>query len=245
MNLSELLVSYNQVRSPEKETDVPDTTSNRYTRMLDFIGNKASSTPENPITEEVIQDNGWQGWTYSGNTTPTSTPTSTSSSTPTQRTNTVRAIQTGNKSAYDKFVKEFDAYLEANPHNKDTRDVLTAIAALESRYSPKAANKHSNALGYFQFLDSTRAAYNKSSREEFANDPNQQFDTAIQHYRMLQKQLSKYQDQIKNSGLSDLQVAYGMWWRPGSMLNHLRTGKDTYVNKSDGMTLEKILNRAN
>jgi hypothetical protein len=35
-----------------------------------------------------------------------------------------------------------------------------------------------------------------------------------------------------------------MWWRPASMIKYLKTGKDDYVNRSDGMTLEKILQRA-
>ena len=257
MTLSELLTSYNQVKSPETVDTIDVTPSDKYTRMLQYVDSKKSSTPENPITEDV--DYSWQGWSYSGDataSTPTNKPTnsqtpankhakSTVTYTTIPRTNTIRAIQTANKDAYNKFVRDFDKYLQLNQQYAGDKDVLTSIAALESGYKPSISNKHSGALGYFQFLDSTRTAYNKSTREQFANDTNQQFDAAVQHYNAIKKQLSKYQNEIKNSGLTDLQVAYGMWWRPGSMLNYLKTGKDGYVNKSDGMTLEKILQRAN
>ena len=253
MKLSDLLTSYKQVESP-KTVDVVDATpTTKYSRFIDYVdskkGNTSTETPETQIL-------GWQGWSYSGNTDvpgPVGTQTSSSTVNPTQssasistpRTNTIRAIQTANKDAYDKFVSDFDTYLKTNSQYTADRDILTSIAALESGYKPSVSNKHSNALGYFQFLDSTRSAYNNSTREQFASDTNQQFEAAVKHYANIKKQLSRYQNEIKNSGLSDLQVAYGMWWRPGSMLNYLKTGKDDYVNKSDGMTLEKILQRAN
>jgi hypothetical protein len=36
---------------------------------------------------------------------------------------------------------------------------------------------------------------------------------------------------------------YGMWWRPKSMYNYLRTGKDDFQTK-DGMNIKKILEKA-
>lgn len=156
----------------------------------------------------------------------------------------VKDIQTRNKDAYDKFVSDFNTYLEKNPQYADYKDVLTAIAALESGYRPSASTKHSTALGYFQFLDGTRHYYNKSTRDEFAKDPNLQFDVAVRYYADLKRMLSRYQNKIEKSGLTDLQVAYGMWWRPRSMINFLKTGKDDYVNESDKMTLQEILRRA-
>ncbi|MGN0967094.1 MAG: hypothetical protein ACI4OP_05895 [Candidatus Coprovivens sp.] len=36
---------------------------------------------------------------------------------------------------------------------------------------------------------------------------------------------------------------YGMWWRPKSFIEYVTKGKDSYVNP-DGMTIEKILERA-
>lgn len=265
MKLSDLLTSYKQVEGPKTVNTIDTTPSTKYSRFVDYVdskkGNTSTETTETPETQTM----GWQGWSYSGNSNvpgpvstqtssstpaPTQTPTQTSTPTPIQtpvtpRTNTIRAIQTANKDAYDKFVSDFDTYLKTNSQYAADRDVLTSIAALESGYKPSVSNKHSGALGYFQFLDSTRSEYNNSTREQFANDTNQQFDAAARHYANIKRQLSRYQNEIKNSGLSDLQVAYGMWWRPGSMLNYLRTGKDDYVNKSDGMTLEKILQRAN
>lgn len=249
MTLSDLLTSYKQVEGPKSVETLDVTPSTKYSRFVDYVDSKKKSTPETPETQTV----GWQGWSYSGNSNvsdPTNTQTSNPTPAPTQtpvapRTNTIRAIQTANKDAYDKFVSDFDTYLKTNSQYAADRDVLTSIAALESGYKPSASNTHSGALGYFQFLDSTRRDYNGSTREQFANNTDQQFDAAVKHYENIKKQLGKYQNEIKNSGLTDLQVAYGMWWRPASMINYLKTGKDDYVNKSDGMTLEKILQRAN
>ena len=245
MKLSDLLTSYKQVEGPKTVTTIDTTPSTKYSRFVNYVDSKKENTStETPETQTV----GWQGWSYSGNSNipdPVNTQTTSSTQTSvTPRTNTIRAIQTANKDAYDKFVSDFDTYLKNNSQYAADRDILTSIAALESGYKPSVSNKNSGALGYFQFLDSTRSDYNNSTREQFANDTNQQFDAATRHYANIKRQLSRYQNEIKNSGLNDLQVAYGMWWRPGSMINYLRTGKDDYVNKSDGMTLEKILQRA-
>lgn len=248
--LNDLLTSYKQVENPDVEiTDFSYFTHNPFFRRITTSSETTSSEQNAPE-----QTTGWQGWTYtrdqsSPRNTPTNNPvTTTTTQTPAQsslpRTNTVRAIQTSNKQAYDKFVSDFDNYLKSNSQYAGDRDILTSIAALESAYKPTVSNKHSSALGYFQFLDSTRRAYNNSTRESFASDTNQQFDAAVKHYESIKKQLNRYQTEIKNSGLTDLQVAYGMWWRPASMIKYLKTGKDDYVNQSDGMTLEKILQRA-
>ena len=252
--LNDLLTSYKQVENPDVEiTDFSYFTHNPFFRRTE-----TSSETTSPEQDTPEQTTGWQGWVYTrGQSTPRNTPTNdpvattpvtTTVQTPVQasfpRTNTVRAIQTSNKQAYDKFVSDFDNYLKLNSQYAGDRDILTSIAALESAYKPTVSNKHSSALGYFQFLDSTRRDYNNSTREQFANDTNQQFDAAVKHYGNIKRQLNKYQDEIKKSGLTDLQVAYGMWWRPASMIKYLKTGKDDYVNQSDGMTLEKILQRA-
>lgn len=257
--LNDLLTSYKQVENP----DVEITDFSYFTRSPFF--KRAETSSETASSEQDIpeQTTGWQGWVYTRGQS-TNNPTTTSINNPVQtprttpvtattqtsvqaslpRTNTIRAIQTSNKQAYDKFVSDFDNYLKLNSQHAGDRDILTSIAALESAYKPAVSNKHSGALGYFQFLDSTRRVYNNSTREQFVNDTNQQFDAAVKHYRNIKRQLNKYQNEIKKSGLTDLQVAYGMWWRPASMIKYLKTGKDDYVNKSDGMTLEKILQRA-
>lgn len=248
--LNDLLTSYKQVENPDIEiTDFSHFTHNPFFRRTE-----TSSEQDTPEQDAPEQTTGWQGWVYTrdqstpANNPITTTPVVTTAQTHVQtsfpRTNTVRAIQTSNKQAYDKFVSDFDNYLKLNSQHIGDRDILTSIAALESAYKPTVSNKHSSALGYFQFLDSTRRDYNNSTREQFANDTNQQFDAAVRHYANIKRQLSKYQNEIKKSGLTDLQVAYGMWWRPASMIKYLKTGKDDYVNQSDGMTLEKILQRA-
>lgn len=147
------------------------------------------------------------------------------------------------KPAPASFTEQFDSYLRDNPQDADTKDILTSIARLESSFDPSAKNPSSSALGYFQFLDGTRKDYDSSSREEFSNNPSKQFAAAVKHYRKLKKSLIPYESAYKARGITPLQAMYGMWWRPKSFIEYVKKGKDNYVNP-DGMTIEKILERA-
>lgn len=64
--------------------------------------------------------------------------------------------------------------------NKKT--TLMKIASLESGFNPKAQSKNSSAVGWFQFIDSTRNKYSNLSREQFKNSPDAQVLAASQLY---------------------------------------------------------------
>lgn len=64
--------------------------------------------------------------------------------------------------------------------NKKT--TLMKIASLESGFNSKAQSKNSSAVGWFQFIDSTRNKYSNLSREQFKNSPDAQVLAASQLY---------------------------------------------------------------
>ena len=74
-------------------------------------------------------------------------------------------------------------------------------------------------------------------------DTQSQINLAVNLYNKNNAELARYKDKIARLGLTPTQAAYGMWWRPTSMINYLRTGFDNYQT-SDGMTLSKILKKA-
>lgn len=220
MKLEDLLVSYKAVLPPVEEYK-EEVTTNPYERLEQYKASKQQETRINvPELEEYI----FPGWKE------------TTSSTYSQK-------KYQKKPTPDSFTQQFDSYLRDNPQDADTRDILTSIARLESSFDPSAKNSGSSALGYFQFLDGTRKDYDSSSREEFANSPSKQFSAAVKHYRKLKKSLIPFESAYRARGLTPLQAMYGMWWRPKSFIEYVKKGKDNYVNP-DGMTIEKILERA-
>lgn len=233
-SLKNLLLTYEQVKPPQQEVNqfIPQQT--RYDRFLNYITTKKSDTPVESSTETAEQNqssDGFVGWKQQD-----STPVM-------SNTNLSRTKRVNNSSDYNTFINAYNEYLEKNPHYNKYKELLTQIAGLESSYKPSAKNSTSSALGWFQFLDKTRHDYDKSSRDEFANNYDLQFEVASKHADSLMKQLNPYKNKIKERGLTDLQALYGMWWRPKSMLNYLETGKDDYIN-GDGMTISKILEYA-
>lgn len=160
-------------------------------------------------------------------------------------TKIAKARRVTNKNGYQQFQSQLDEYFSNNPQDEGYRDMLTNIAAMESSFKQDATNKWSSALGYFQFLDGTRKQYNNMSREQFANDSQAQIKTAIAYLKDLKNDIQRNidTDTITNSKLSPLQIMYGMWWRPKSMYNYLRTGKDNFSTK-DGMNIKRILEKA-
>lgn len=220
MKLEDLLVSYKAVLPPVEEYK-EEVITNPYERLEQYKASKQEETQTNvPELDEYI----FPGWKE-----------------------IVQSVYPQNKSQKKSipasFTQQFDSYLRDNPQDADTRDILTSIARLESSFDPSAKNFSSSALGYFQFLDSTRKDYDSSSREEFSNDPQKQFAAAVKHYRKLKKSLIPFESAYKARGLTPLQAMYGMWWRPKSFIEYVKKGKDNYVNP-DGMTIEKILERA-
>ena len=220
--LSDLLVSYKQVEAPTYDS-TPELPMDRFDRLQQYINNRDNK--DNTSTTETKQDNGFAGWYYEPN-----------DNKPTGGT----ASAVGSKA----FNQAFDQYATTHQVDSQTRQILTNIAEMESRFNSKAANPGSSARGWFQFIDGTRKQLgNTQSRQDFMNDTQGQINLAVNLYNKNNAELARYKDKISKSGLTPTQVAYGMWWRPTSMINYLRTGTDNYQT-SDGMTLSKILKKA-
>lgn len=219
--LSDLLVSYKQVEAPTYDS-TPELPMDRFDRLQQYINNR--NNKDN--TKETKQDKGFAGWYYESNDKKPA------------RGGTASAV--GSKA----FNQAFDQYATTHQVDSQTRQILTNIAEMESRFNSKAANPGSSARGWFQFIDSTRKQLgNTQSRQDFMNDTQSQINLAVNLYNKNKAKLAQYKDKIAKFGLTPTQVAYGMWWRPTSMINYLRTGSDNYQT-SDGMTLSKILKKA-
>ena len=221
--LSDLLVSYKQVEAPTYDS-TPELPMDRFDRLQQYINNRDNK--DNTSTTETKQDKGFAGWYYESNDNKPA------------RGGTASAV--GSKA----FNQAFDQYAATHQVDSQTRQVLTNIAEMESRFNSKAANPRSSARGWFQFIDSTRRQLgNTQSQQDFMNNTQGQINLAVNLYNKNKAKLAQYKDKITKLGLTPTQVAYGMWWRPTSMINYLRTGTDNYQT-SDGMTLSKILKKA-
>ena len=226
--LSDLLVSYKQVEAPTY-TSTPELPMDRFTRLQQYINNRDNK--DNISTEETTQDNEFTGWYYKPNTKNIFRGSI-------SRRGTISAV--GSKA----FNQAFDQYATTHQVDSQTRQILTNIAEMESRFNSNAANPGSSARGWFQFIDGTRRQLgNTQSRQDFMNDTQSQINLAVNLYNKNNAELARYKDRIARLGLTPTQAAYGMWWRPTSMINYLRTGSDNYQT-SDGMTLSKILKKA-
>ena len=116
-------------------------------------------------------------------------------------------------SHYTTFKQELDKFISQNPEYSDIADQLDYLAALESAYQKEVPNKGgSSALGWFQFLDSTRTGLgNTQSREDFAKDAQSQLKLAASYYRSLQNQVRRW-----GGDPTDFATMYGAWWNPAS-----------------------------
>ena len=221
--LSDLLVSYKQVEAPTYDS-TPELPMDRFDRLQQYINNR--NNKDNTSITETKQDNGFAGWYY--------------------ESNDKKPIGGGTASAVGSkaFNQAFNQYAATHQIDSQTRQILTNIAEMESKFNSKAANPRSSARGWFQFIDSTRRQLgNTQSQQDFMNDTQSQINLAVNLYNKNKAKLAQYKDKITKLGLTPTQVAYGMWWRPTSMINYLRTGSDNYQT-SDGMTLSKILKKA-
>lgn len=132
-----------------------------------------------------------------------------------------------NNSEYKEFKTELDTFIKNNPEYSDIKNELDYLAALESRYRKNVENyQGSKALGWFQFMDSTRAAYNNQSRKDFAEDAQSQLLTAAKHYKYLQKTIKD-----KGGNPNDFVTMYGAWWRPASAYNYITNPNHNYTSK--------------
>lgn len=117
-----------------------------------------------------------------------------------------------NRSDYKEFKKQLDIFIGNNPQYNNIKDSLDYLAALESRYKMNVENyAGSGALGWFQFMDTTRRPYNTQTRQQFANDAQAQLLAAARYYTDLQKQVKGW-----GGNPDDFVTMYGAWWRPDS-----------------------------
>ena len=143
------------------------------------------------------------------------------------------------KQDYERFKQEMDIFLAENPEYKSIKDSLYRLAALESSYQLGVSNKAgSGALGWFQFMDGTRKAYNTQTREQFAKDPQAQLLAAAQHYTKLQHEIAK-----RGGDPTDFETMYGAWWRPESAYAYLKDPNYDFKTKF-GESFQQIRQRA-
>lgn len=232
--LKDLFSIYTGLELPkeEKKQEIITPTFSRNNFVWDYIETKSKEKKEEkkeesevePVYDNQVEENPWMIDGY---------------------TKIAKARRVNNKQGHQEFQNQLDKYFINNPQDEGYRDMLTNLAAMESSYNQYAQNPWSSALGYFQFVDGTRKRYNTMSRDKFANDSQEQIRVAIAHLKDLKNDIQRNINTktITDSGLTPLQLMYGMWWRPKSMYNYLRTGKDDFQTK-DGMNIKKILEKA-
>lgn len=214
MDLSDLLVSYKQVELPTYYEDTSTTVQ--------------PLIPENLITraQDVVQkpDNKFIGWKYPELE---DNPVEISDNMPTVKGSAL-------------FEQEMNKYMAAHPQDQQYRNTLTTIAKKESNFKQHAANSASSAVGWFQFIDSTRRGVMPNlTKQEFINSPQAQISAAVK----LLKMNRAISNQFKNRrGLSQIQIDYGMWFSPKALRNYLDTGYSNFRD-SQGTSLINVLNK--
>ena len=214
MDLSDLLVSYKQVELPTYYEDTSTTAQ--------------PLIPENLIarTQDVVQkpDNKFIGWKYPELE---DNPVEISDNMPTVKGSAL-------------FEQEMNKYMAAHPQDQQYRNTLTTIAKKESNFKQHAANSASSAVGWFQFIDSTRRGVMPNlTKQEFINSPQAQISAAVK----LLKMNRAISNQFKNRrGLSQIQIDYGMWFSPKALRNYLDTGYSNFRD-SQGSSLINVLNK--
>lgn len=220
MTLEELLNPYNEAKSSDNRTEL-------------FI-NYLNPFEDAPDTQES------ESWWYFKDYMRDNFKTSMLGIAPIEQPDATKEVKTGNlddkklakrikdtdlEKNYKLFKTELNKFIQNNPEYKDLKQYLEGIAKLESAYNQFAVNKESNALGWFQFLDSTRESYNKQSREEFSKDAQAQFKAASQHLTTLRKQVKSW-----GGDSSDFALLYAAWWRPESARLFIKDPNYDYVS---------------
>lgn len=214
MDLSDLLVSYKQVKLPTYYEDTSTTVQ--------------PLIPENLIAraQDVVQkpDNKFIGWKYPELE---DNPVEISDNMPTVKGSAL-------------FEQEMNKYMAAHPQDQQYRNTLTTIAKKESNFKQHAVNSASSAVGWFQFIDSTRRGVMPNlTKQEFINSPQAQISAAVK----LLKMNRAISNQFKNRrGLSQIQIDYGMWFSPKALRNYLDTGYSNFRD-SQGTSLINVLNK--
>lgn len=139
----------------------------------------------------------------------------------------------------DRFMFELNKFITKHPEYKGIEKQLQYLAELESAYQLDATNTDgSTALGWFQFMDYTRKAYNTQTREQFAKDPQAQLLAAAKYY-------TKLQDEVRKRGgdPNDFTTMYGAWWRPESAYVYLNNPNYDFKTKHNE-SFKQITQRA-
>lgn len=218
MDLSDLLVSYKQVELPTYYEDTSTTVQ--------------PLIPENLIAraQDVVQkpDNKFVGWKYPEPVDMT------------QQNNFVAQDNLPKVKGSALFEQEMNKYMAAHPQDQQYRNTLTTIAKKESNFKQHAANSASSAVGWFQFIDSTRRGVMPNlTKQEFINSPQAQISAAVK----LLKMNRAISNQFKNRrGLSQIQIDYGMWFSPKALRNYLDTGYSNFRD-SQGTSLINVFNK--
>lgn len=259
MKLEDLFVSHKQVDPVSFSPKTPEFTDDIY---LNLERAQKVTSPEEQNEPELENTSEWKvpdknTYTWVVNNKPIQTKTNTSN-TESQQNQTERQIAPSkpdqtkttksesnllkryrNNENYIVFKQELDKFVQDNPQYNSIKNGLDYLAALESGYKMNVENyQGSTALGWFQFMDNTRHAYNKQSREEFAKDPQAQLKAAAQHYTSLQKQIKKW-----GGDPNDFVTMYSAWWRPESTRQYLKDSNYNYSTEYNE-SLSKIRKRA-
>ena len=138
-----------------------------------------------------------------------------------------------NKSSYTGTVPQL---IRSMVPDSSKADILTKIAHNESGFRINAKNPKSSASGLFGFINSTKQRFGYGSTAQ------QQIQGASRYYDYLANLVQPYINKYGTKGLSKGQIMYGLWFRPQSMLNYLKSGQDAYAD-AQGTSLHKILNK--
>ena len=246
MNLSDLFSVYNEVVPETKETKKVDEKSeklNFYTPLTQIDRVREVLKTDNP--EETSESPNtlfsWN-WSYTEPKSEDIVVPYKEGVTPTAKVSSanLESYRTGkNAKNYQNFKQELDKFIENNPQYASIKDNLDYLAALESEYKLGVENyQGSGALGWFQFMDSTRKTYNKQSREEFSKDAQAQLLAAAKHYTSLQNNI-----RARGGNHKDFVTMYGAWWRPESAYAYLKDNKYDFKTKY-GESLSGVRQRA-
>lgn len=141
-------------------------------------------------------------------------------------------VNTSNKNNYQKVKDELDKQID-DPIKKK---ILLKIAQKESNFNPQAKNPKSSASGLFGFINASKKKYG------YGDSIAEQVLGASKYYDDFNKKLMQYINTYGDRGLTDTQLMYGMWFRPKSLLNYLKTGNDSYTD-AQGTELNKIFSK--
>lgn len=252
MTLEDLLVSYNEIK-PE-ELDNLEQRIPQFFQPLEIKNFHIDEDSSKQKTTETTQEQPlWYFADYAGSPVLGVTPiklqtdqikqdhveVSNQSSIKQSVKNYSKKINTGSlEKDYKIFKSELNKFIKNNPEYKNLEQYLDGFAKLESSYNQFAVNKNSNALGWFQFLDSTRKIYNKQSREEFSKDAQAQLRAASQHLTSLRKQIKSW-----GGDDSDFSLLYAAWWRPESARLFIKDPNYDYVSPH-GERFSTVYNKA-